>query len=165
MTTVVTGARLLNPDSAADDVARADDLAAGEPGSLGVGQLERWLDEIRNQPQWRREADKCADYYDGNQLTSEALDARQEKGLGELTTNFVAPTVNAVLGMEAKTRTDWQVGADDDKYADVAEALNAKLHEAEREAQADRANSDAYAGQIKAGFSVVEVSRESNPFR
>ena len=66
--------------------------------------------------------------------------------------------------MEAKTRTDWRVGGDDDQYQDVAEALSAKMHEAEREAQADVATSDAYAGQIKAGFGVVEVSRNSNPF-
>ncbi len=164
MTHAVTGFRLLD-DEPAGQTAFAYDKAKPDPNALSVLQLERWLDEIRNQPQWRREADKCCDYYDNNQLSAEALDLREQLGLGELTTNLIAPTVNAVLGMEAKTRTDWQVGADDDKYGDVAEALSAKMHEVERETQADRATSDAYAALIKAGFGAVEVSRESNPFR
>jgi hypothetical protein len=57
------------------------------------------------------------------------------------------------------------VQADDDKYQDVAEAMSVKLKEAEREARADRACSDAYAGQLKNGISWVEVSREMDPFR
>jgi len=162
MNTSVTGFRLLDGSDGA--TAHARDQAPAEPGALSVSQLERWLDEIRNQPSWRREADKACDYYDGNQLDAETLARLDEKGLGPLVTNLIQPTVNAVLGMEAKTRTDWRVGADDDRHQDVAEALSAKMHETEREAQADTATSDAYAGQIKAGFGVVEVSRNSNPF-
>ena len=162
MNTSVTGFRLLDGSDGA--TAHARDQAPAEPGALSVSQLERWLDEIRDQPSWRREADKACDYYDGNQLDAETLARLDEKGLGPLVTNLIQPTVNAVLGMEAKTRTDWRVGADDDRYQDVAEALSAKMHETEREAQADTATSDAYAGQIKAGFGVVEVSRNSNPF-
>ncbi|WP_313619545.1 hypothetical protein [Achromobacter sp.] len=162
MNTSVTGFRLLDGSDGA--TAHARDQAPAEPGALSVSQLERWLDEIRDQPSWRREADKACDYYDGNQLDAETLARLDEKGLGPLVTNLIQPTVNAVLGMEAKTRTDWRVGADDDRYQDVAEALSAKMHETEREAQADTATSDAYASQIKAGFGVVEVSRNSNPF-
>lgn len=164
MNTAVTGTRLLGEEPAGQ-AEHALDKAPRDKDALTVTQLERWLSEIRDQPHWRREADKCNDYYDGNQLDADTLQRLEEKGLGPLITNLIAPTVNAVLGMEAKTRTDWQVGADDDRHADVAEALNAKLHEAERESQADRAISDAYAGQIKGGFCAVEVSRESNPFR
>ena len=162
MNTSVTGFRLLDGDDGA--TAHARDQAPAEPGALSVTQLERWLEEIRDQPSWRREADKACDYYDGNQLDADTLARLEDKGLGPLVTNLIQPTVNAVLGMEAKTRTDWRVGGDDDKYQDVAEALSAKMHEAEREAQADTATSDAYASQIKAGFGVVEVSRNSNPF-
>ncbi|WP_287814517.1 hypothetical protein [Achromobacter sp.] len=162
MNTSVTGFRLLDGSDSAS--AHARDQAPADAGALSVSQLERWLDEIRNQPSWRREADKACDYYDGNQLDAETLARLEEKGLGPLVTNLIQPTVNAVLGMEAKTRTDWRVGGDDEQYQDVAEALSAKMHETEREAQADTATSDAYASQIKAGFGVVEVSRNSNPF-
>lgn len=163
--TSVKGFDLLDHEYADGQALHAQDQAPPDPNALSVTQLERWLEEIRNQPQWRREADKCVDYYDGNQLDADTLQRLESKGLGPLITNLVAPTVNAVLGMEAKARTDWRVGADDDKYADVAEALSAKLHEAERESQADRANSDAYAAMIKSGFAAAEVSRESNPFK
>jgi len=162
MNTSVTGFRLLDGDDGA--TAHARDQAPAEPGALSVTQLERWLEEIRDQPSWRREADKACDYYDGNQLDADTLARLEDKGLGPLVTNLIQPTVNAVLGMEAKTRTDWRVGGDDDKYQDVAEALSAKMHETERETQADTATSEAYAGQIKAGLGVVEVSRDSNPF-
>lgn len=162
MNTSVTGFRLLDGDDGA--TAHARDEAKPEPGALSVTQLERWLEEIRDQPAWRREADRACDYYDGNQLDADTLARLEEKGLGTLITNLIQPTVNAVLGMEAKTRTDWRVGGDDDQYQDVAEALSAKMHETERETQADTATSEAYAGQIKAGLGVVEVSRDSNPF-
>lgn len=163
MNTFVTGFRLLEGSDGA--TAHARDQAPAERGALSVTQLERWLEEIRDQPAWRREADKACDYFDGNQLDADTIARLEDKGLGTLVTNLVQPTVNAVLGMEAKTRSDWRVSGDDDKFQDVAEALSAKMHEAERETQADVANSDAYAGLIKAGFGVVEVSRNSNPFQ
>ena len=144
---------------------QANDLANPDEHALNVSRLESWLDEIRLQPEWRRTADKCCDYYDGNQLDADTISRLEDKGLGPLITNLVAPTINAVLGMEAKNRTDWRVSADDDQYMDVAEALSVKLHEAERETHADRANSEGYAAMIKAGFGAVEVFRQSNPFK
>lgn len=137
---------------------------AGNTGGMDLIQLERILSDVKNEPNWRYEADKACDYYDGNQLDAETLDKLNEKGLGPLITNLTKPTIDAVLGLEAKTRTDWHMVSDDERYQEVAEAINSKLHEAERETRADRANSDAYAGQIKAGFAAVEVSRSTNPF-
>lgn len=145
----------------------ARDAQAGSivaDGGMDLMRLERILSDIQNEPNWRYEADKCSDYYDGNQLDAETISKLDDKGLGPLITNLVKPTVDAVLGLEAKTRTDWNVVADDEQVVEVAEAINAKLHEAERETRADRARSDAYAGQVKAGFSAVEVSRSTNPF-
>lgn len=137
---------------------------ATDKESLDLGRLEAWLRDIRLQPAWRLEADKAADYYDGNQLDAETLAKLEEKGLGPLVTNLIKPTVDAVLGLEAKTRTDWMVVCDDERNTEVAEFYNQKLYEAEREARADRALSDGYAGQVKAGFAAVEVSRSTNPF-
>jgi hypothetical protein len=89
----------------------------------------------------------------------------QRLGMAPLIRNLIRPTIDVALGMEAKTRSDWRVQADDDKNQDVAEAMSVKLKEAERESRADRACSDAYAGQLKNGISWVEVSREMDPFR
>lgn len=134
-------------------------------GGLDWMQYQRIIEEIRYQPHWRQEADKVADYYDGNQLDPETLADLEEKGMAPLITNLVKPTIDMVLGMEAKTRSDWRCIADAEQFQDIAEAFSQKLHEAERETRADRACSDAYAGQIKTGLSWVEVSRESDPFR
>lgn len=139
------------------------DLARSE-GALPLATLERFLDDLRWEVEWRRHADICVDYYDGNQLDSTTLNALEAKGLGPLIRNIIHPTIDAVLGLEERTKTDWKVVSDYDDEQDVAEALSVKLTEAEREAHADRACSEAYAGQVKAGLGVVEVSRASNPF-
>jgi hypothetical protein len=132
---------------------------------LAVDKLDKFLYEIRLQPMWRREADLDAEYYDGNQIDHQTLDDMQRLGMAPLIRNLIRPTIDVALGMEAKTRSDWRVQADGEQDQEVAEALSQKLHEAEREARADRAISDAYAGQMKTGIAWVEVSREMDPFR
>lgn len=128
-------------------------------------QLEDMLSDIRFQPKWREEAAKADDYYDGHQLTQERLSRMERLGIPPLKTNLIAPAINAVLGMEAKTRTDWRV-TQENEIQEVPEtmmdAMNAKLGEAERESRADRAISDAYAGQVKAGLGWVEVARSTD---
>lgn len=129
--------------------------------------VEQFLMEIQHQPHWRREADRCADMYDGNQLSAEVVEKLKERGQPPLVTNIIKPTIDTVLGMEAKARTDWRVRPEDDGECedDLAEALSVKLKHAEAESRADRAISDAYAAQLKAGLGWVEVSREFDPFK
>jgi len=142
-----------------------DQVLKLDPEALSIDKLDAFLYEIRLQPNWRRESDTDADYYDGNQLDHETLDDMQRLGMAPLIRNLIRPTIDVALGMEAKTRSDWRVQADNDKDQDVAEALSVKLKEAERESRADRACSDAYAQQLKAGIGWVEVSRELDPFK
>ncbi|HEO0717158.1 TPA: portal protein [Yersinia enterocolitica] len=68
--------------------------------------------------------------------------------------------------MEAKTRTDLMVIADDpnEEMEIMAEAVNAEFADACRLSGLNKARSDAYAEQIKAGLSWVEVRRNSDPF-
>lgn len=147
-----------------DAIAGIEQPITSAKGGLDWMQYQRIVEEIRYQPHWRQEADKSADYYDGNQLDAETLADLEQKGMAPLLTNLVKPTIDMILGMEAKTRSDWRVIADNDEFQDVAEALSQKLHETERETRADRACSDAYAGQIKTGLGWVEVSRNADPF-
>jgi hypothetical protein len=134
-------------------------------GGLSQKELETFLDDMKAAPSWRVRADIEADYYDGNQHDAAAAELAQQRNLPLITVNLVAPTINVVLGMEAKTRTDWVVKpASDDMTERQADALTAKLNEAERNAHADRACSDAYAGQIKTGLHWVEVGRNQDPF-
>lgn len=132
---------------------------------LTADTLAQWCQEIREQPAWRREADKCEDYYAGNQIDADTAATLEERGMGELITNLVAPTINTVLGLEAKSRTDWRVVADTDDQQEVAEAISAKLSEAERESRADRACADAYSAQVKGGLGWVAVVRNADPFK
>lgn len=132
--------------------------------------IDEMLMEIRNQPNWRNTADQEADYYDGNQLDADTLQLYEERGQAPIITNLIKPTIDVVLGMEAKTRTDWKVqpgdiDGGDDTTDDVAMALSVRLHKAEVECRADRACSDAYAPQVKVGVGFVEVARESDPFK
>lgn len=135
--------------------------------ALSRERVEQFLFDIRHQPAWRKEADKACDYYDGNQLTADTVERLKERGQPPLITNLIKPTVDTVLGMEAKTRTDWRVRPEDDNVAnaDTADALSLKLKHAETESRADRACSDAYAAQLKAGLGFVEVARESDPLK
>jgi hypothetical protein len=122
--------------------------------------------EIQEQPAWRRQADIEADYYDGNQLDSDTLQAMKDLGMAPIIENLMAPTIDAVLGLEAKTRLDWKVAANaGEDFAEVAEAMNYRMKQAEQESTADRSCSDAFAAQVKAGLGWVEVAREHNPFR
>lgn len=158
MTVAMTGKEQENPN---------DERMEGEDdcGCLDLLTFTQWVQECQDQPDWRVKADREADYYDGNQLDSEVMRKARERGLPPAIEPLIGPTIDSVLGMEAKTRTDWRVVPDGDKQSDdVADALNHRLNQAERHSKADNACSDAYASQIKVGLGWVEVSRDQNPF-
>lgn len=138
------------------------DLAVNPQVSLQT--LERIVGDISLQPLWRAEADRAADYYDDKQFTPAEIDELESRGQPVLIHNLIKPAINSVLGMEAKTRSDWKLLADDDAGLPVVEALNEKLNEAARLARANRACSDAYAAQVKSGLGWVEVKRNADPF-
>jgi hypothetical protein len=131
--------------------------------ALSVEKLITFLEETRNEPAWRRQSDIDADYYDGNQLRQDTLQEMEARGIPPLIINLTQPIINTVLGMEAKARSDWQITSDNG-FDEVAQAIDARMSEVERESNADRAISDCYAGQIKAGLAWCEVNYEANPF-
>ncbi|WP_221066127.1 hypothetical protein [Methylomagnum ishizawai] len=131
---------------------------------LSLAQFEKFTQQIRDQPDWRVEADRCADYYDNNQLDRETLARLEARGMGPLIRNLVKPTIDLVLGIEAQNKRDWRVEADTDEVEETAEGLSSKLHESEREARADRAISDAFGASVKAGLGWVEVGESPDPF-
>lgn len=138
---------------------------APNPDALSLTQLENMLSDLRFQPVWRLAADTDSDYYDSHQLSADRLQRMDKLGIPPLVTNLIRPAIDAVLGLEAKSRTDWRVIQEDDAAPvpePVMNALNAKLNEAERETRADRAVSDAHAGQVKAGIGWVEVARSTD---
>lgn len=121
--------------------------------------------DIRNQPKWRLDSDTDCDYYDGAQTSVEVIRRLKDAGIPPQDSNLIKPTINAVLGIEARSRTDYKVTSDDERQAEIAEGLSAKIKEVEAESRADRAMSDAYSSMIRAGVGWVEVSREFDPIR
>ncbi|EAP6364769.1 portal protein [Salmonella enterica] len=144
--------------------------AAGSPGAEAPRFSQQKLlaisSDIDQQPKWRDGANKACAYYDGDQLEPEVISVLEERGQPKTIHNLIAPTVDGVLGMEAKTRTDLMVVSDDpDEEAEkLADAINAEFADACRLSNLNKARSDAYAEQIKAGLSWVEVRRNSDPF-
>lgn len=133
---------------------------------LSLQQFTDWLNGIQEQPPWRSRADREMEYYDGNQLDAAVLQAQKEKGIPPAIEPLIGPSIDSILGMESKNRTDWRVIPDtkDNSGDEVAEAQNLKLSQAERHSKADRACSDAYKSQISVGIGWVEVARNSDPF-
>lgn len=147
--------------------AEREDLTGEEQAErrLSLLQFTQWLQECEQQPAWRSRADREMDYCDGNQLDSEVMRRAQERGLPPAIEPLIGPAMDAILGLEAKTRTDWRVIPDGDKSGDeVAEAIGYKLNQAERHSKADAACSGAYDSQVKVGLGWVEVARDQNPF-
>lgn len=143
---------------------QSKDKSAGQAMTLEeYTQIHR---EIEEQPPWRANADKEMDYADGNQLGSELLMKQQELGIPPAIEDLVGPAMLSIQGYEATIRTDWRVTADGGTGGqDVADALNYKLNQAERQSGADRACSDAFRPQAAVGLGWVEVSRNSDPFK
>lgn len=125
----------------------------------------RILSDIDGQPDWRSAAKVATAYYDGDQLDPRVKDKLKQRGQPTTIHNLIAPTIDGVLGMEAKTRTDLLVCADDpdEQMELMAEAVNAEFADAARLGRLDKARSEAYGSQIKAGVGFVEAYRNPNP--
>ncbi|EOA3782606.1 portal protein [Vibrio vulnificus] len=126
----------------------------------------RILSDIDGQPDWRSAAKVANAYYDGDQLSPKVREKLEERGQPTTVHNLIAPTIDGVLGMEAKTRTDLLVCADDpdEQMELMAEAVNAEFSDAARLGRLDKARSEAYASMIKSGVGFVEAYRNPNPF-
>ena len=130
---------------------------------ITVDEFAQFVREAINQPPWRANADKEADYADGNQLDSDLLKKQAALGIPPAKENIIGPAIRSVCGYEAKTRTDWRVTPDSDPGGqDVADALNYRLNQAERHSHADRALSDAFRPAATVGIGWVEVTRASD---
>ena len=142
------------------------DEPANDPLAITLQELQDILYEVEEQPAWRSIANSEMDYADGNQLSGELMRRQAELGLPPAIENLIGPQLRAIQGYEATVRTDWRVTPNGEVGGqDVADALNYKLNQAERNSKADKACSDAFATQIGCGIGWVEVAHESDPFK
>lgn len=139
--------------------------ADDRPG-MQLAEYTDILREIEEQPPWRTTADREMDYGDGNQLGSDLLLKQEALGIPPAIEDLTGPALLSIQGYEANSRTDWRVTASGETGGqDMADALNSRLNQAERESKADRACSDAFRPQAGVGVGWVEVARESDPFK
>lgn len=138
---------------------------ANSTGGYSLDKLLTILGDIDSQPDWRTPATKACAYYDGDQLAAEIRQILRDRGQPDIVHNMIGPTIDGVLGLEARSRSDLMVSADDEQGEELAKALNEKFKDYWRLSNADRACSDSYASQLKAGLGWVEVVRNSIPFK
>lgn len=137
-----------------------------DPLAITIEELRDILAEVEQQPEWRAIANTEMDYADGNQLNGDLMRRQKELGLPPAIENLIGPQLRAIQGYESSVRTDWRVTPNGEVGGqDVADALNYKINQAERNSKADKACSDAFATQIGCGIGWVEVSSESDPFK
>lgn len=149
-----------------DDREHMNDAPPAGDQPLSLHEYQELLLEIEDQPHWRAIADMEMDYADGNQLGSDLLRKQAELGIPPAIEDVIGPTLLSLQGYEAATRTDWRVSPNGEPGGqDVADALNYRLNQAERQSKADRACSEAFRPQIGCGLGWVEVARESDPFK
>lgn len=139
------------------------DFAKNKDG-FTLEKLLTLLGDIDSQPDWRTPATKACAYYDGDQLSEAVRQVLRDRGQPEIVHNMIGPTIDGVLGLEARSRSDLMIVADDEQGEELAKGLNEKFKDTWRLTNADRACSDAYASQLKAGIGWVEVTRNPIPF-
>ncbi len=140
-----------------------DGLRDGRDEPLALEEFAAMVRESISQPPWRANADKEADYADGNQLATDQMKRMRSMGMPPAKENVISSMIAAVCGYEAKTRTDWRVTPDGEPGGqDVADALNFRLNQAERHSKADRALSQAFRAMVTVGLGWVEVARSAS---
>lgn len=165
MQTIATINRTSHHELMTEPLSERTPLSTAISETLTVSKLVQWLTEIQNQPRWRLVADKENAYYDGNQYDAETLTLMEERGQAPIIDNMIQPTINSVLGMQAKSRVDTRVAPEaGETNTDVAEALSLKMKQVSETCRADRAKSEAYGEQVKVGVGWVEVARDADPF-
>lgn len=144
---------------------RQQDPAAQDGEALTMDEYVEFMREIEEQPTWKANADREMDYADGNQLDGALLQKMRDIGVPPAIEDAIGPALLAIEGYERTTRTDWKVSPNGGSAAqDVADAINFKLNEAERESRADQACSDAFRPQMAVGLGWAEVTKNSDPF-
>lgn len=146
-----------------DNIKSSNDKAKN---GFSLRALERLLAADDDWLDWQNRTEIAFAYYDGDNVTQEMQKRARAYGFTETRNkNLIARVVNTVLGQEEKSRRDPKLDADSDEGADVAEVLNVKLKEAQRETNADQEIGSSYSSQVKGGLGWCGVSRRADPFK
>lgn len=147
---------------------------------LTVGELTNIRAEMLDQNGWRRRADLESDYADNNQLSAPVMQRLRDRGVPPAVEPLIKTALNAVSGVEVKTRTDFVVLSDsnnsyapgDEEYLsrieqedDKVKALGQRLKKTEIRSGCDRACTAGFEGLLEVGVGWVEIGKEQDPFK
>ncbi len=127
--------------------------------------INRWRESARYYNQWRRDGVKAMEYFDGNQFDYELKQKYLERGLPLLYENCIRRWIASVSGQQAYSQTDGRITVEDNRYEQFADAMSARLKEAERLSMADKACLTAFDSAVKVGCGWVEVGDPNDPFQ
>jgi len=125
--------------------------------------LRTLLSDLGSQPQWRGEAAVDMAWRDNRQWTKEQVEYIESLGLNPLYVNLIAPAMDAVTGYEAKHRVDWMITGAAEEHEEMAEAINHRLNDEMRLADANSSCSEAYGSQAGVGIGWVHITGNPDP--
>lgn len=147
---------------------------------LTVEELVNIRAEMIEQNAWRRRADLESDYADNNQLSAPVMKRLKDRGVPPAVEPLIKTALNAVSGVEVKTRTDFVVLSDSDssydpddedyfarveQEDDKVKALGQRLKKTEVRSGCDRACTAGFEGLLKVGVGWVEIGKEQDPYK
>lgn len=139
---------------------RADGLR--EPDATH-DRLMRWFEEAERATQEARDmAEKCRDYVDGRQLTSEEVQALRQRGQPDVVVNKCRPKVSMLCGLERKARTDPKAFPRTPSEEERADAATQALRYIADENDFSLARSHVYENMLVEGFGGVEIGLEDD---
>ena len=141
------------------------DLTPQKDGSFHFNQIEKFIQDLFYEPDWRSEAEIASAFYDGDQLTRETLLRMQEYGLLPTVINHIGPIVDAVAGMETIIRKDVRCVSLDDYSYEPGLAMNATLKQATKKTSFHHKVGLQFKESTTTGLSWLEVGREIDPFK
>lgn len=127
-------------------------------------QVNQWRQQSMQVNRWRADSMKAHEYWDGNQFDEELAEKYRQRGLPMLAENCIKRWINTVVGQQAINQVDGVVKIEDNRFEHFAEAMSAKLKQAEALSAADKACLLAFDAGIKGGLGWVEVGDPVDPF-
>lgn len=105
----------------------------------------------------RSEAERCRDYYDGRQLTSEQIATLKKRRQPIVIENLIRPKVDYLCGLERQTRTDPKAYPRTAAHDDDADAATDALRYVADDQNLDVKRSAVFQNMLIEGFGGVEV--------
>jgi len=127
-------------------------------------QFEDWFIEYEDATyRARQEAEKARDYYDGNQLSQEELEALRDRGQPPIKFNRIRKKIEWLKGLEVKQRTDPKAFPRTPAHVEGAEAATDAIRYVCDNQDWDEQRSNAHESLLIEGYCAVEVVHEPLP--